>query len=48
MFKNKQNSFNDKSLKVLLILVIPTRIFAIYPAVILDAVHYSVSIIIYA
>jgi NADH-ubiquinone oxidoreductase chain 4 len=33
---------------VLLTLVVPTVVFGVYPAVILDAIHYGVSTLIYA
>ena len=33
---------------VLLTLVVPTVIFGVYPAPILDAIHYSVSLLIYS
>jgi len=44
-------SFPDltkREFTVLFILVVPTILFGIYPAVILDAIHYSVSTLIYS
>jgi NADH-ubiquinone oxidoreductase chain 4 len=44
-------SFPDltkREFTVLLILVVPTVLFGIYPAAILDAIHYSVSTLIYS
>jgi NADH-ubiquinone oxidoreductase chain 4 len=43
IFNNKQKWVYD-----IILLVIPTVLFGIYPAAILDGVHYSVSTLIYA
>jgi NADH-ubiquinone oxidoreductase chain 4 len=48
MFTINIPDLNKREFMVLLTLVVPTVIFGIYPAVILDAIHYSVSTLIYS
>jgi NADH-ubiquinone oxidoreductase chain 4 len=48
MFTFSIPDLTKREFTVLLILVVPTVFFGIYPAVILDAVHYSVSTLIYS
>ncbi|EMD85045.1 hypothetical protein COCHEDRAFT_1199167 [Bipolaris maydis C5] len=48
MFTFSIPDLTKREFTILLILVIPTVLFGIYPAPILDAIHYSVSTLIYA
>ena len=48
MFTFSIPDLTKREFTVLLILVIPTVLFGIYPAAILDAIHYSVSTLIYS
>jgi NADH-ubiquinone oxidoreductase chain 4 len=48
MFTISIPDLNKREFTVLLLLVVPTVFFGIYPAAILDAVHYSVSTLIYS
>jgi NADH-ubiquinone oxidoreductase chain 4 len=48
MFAVNISDLNKREYMILLALVIPTVIFGIYPAPILDALHYSVSTLIYS
>ena len=48
MFTFSIPDLTKREFTVLLILVIPTVLFGVYPAAILDAVHYSVSTLIYS
>jgi NADH-ubiquinone oxidoreductase chain 4 len=48
MFTFSMPDLTKREFTVLLLLVIPTVLFGIYPAAILDAVHYSVSTLIYS
>ena len=48
MFTINIPDLNKREFMVLLTLVVPTIIFGIYPAVILDALHYSVTTLIYS
>jgi NADH-ubiquinone oxidoreductase chain 4 len=48
MFTISIPDLNKREFTVLLILLVPTVLFGIYPAVILDCLHYSVSTLIYA
>jgi NADH-ubiquinone oxidoreductase chain 4 len=48
MFTFSIPDLTKREFTVLLILVVPTVLFGIYPAPILDAVHYSVSTLIYS
>jgi NADH-ubiquinone oxidoreductase chain 4 len=47
MFTINIPDLNKREFMVLLTLVVPTVLFGIYPAAILDAIHYSVSTLIY-
>ena len=47
MFTFNMPDLTKREFTVLLVLVIPTVFFGIYPAPILDAIHYSVSTLIY-
>jgi len=47
MFAFSIPDLTKREFTVLLLLVVPTVLFGIYPAVILDAVHYSVSLLLY-
>nr|UFY98809.1 NADH dehydrogenase subunit 4 [Corynespora cassiicola]UFY98825.1 NADH dehydrogenase subunit 4 [Corynespora cassiicola] len=48
MFAINIPDLNKREFMVLLTLVVPTVIFGVYPAPILDAIHYSVSLLIYS
>jgi NADH-ubiquinone oxidoreductase chain 4 len=48
MFTANIPDLNKREFMVLLTLVVPTVLFGIYPAPILDAIHYSVSTLIYS
>jgi NADH-ubiquinone oxidoreductase chain 4 len=48
MFTFSIPDLTKREFTVLLLLVVPTVLFGIYPAVILDAIHYSVSTLIYS
>lgn len=48
MFTANLADLNKREFRILLTLVVPTVIFGIYPAVILDAIHYSVTTLIYS
>ena len=48
MFTFSMPDLTKREFTVLVILVIPTILFGIYPAPILDAIHYSVSMLIYS
>jgi len=47
MFTFSIPDLTKREFTILLILVIPTVLFGVYPAPILDAIHYSVSTLIY-
>ena len=48
MFTISIPDLNKREFTVLLLLVVPTVLFGIYPAAILDGIHYSVSTLIYS
>lgn len=48
MFTVNIPDLNKREYMILLTLVVPTVLFGIYPAVILDAIHYSVTTLIYS
>jgi NADH-ubiquinone oxidoreductase chain 4 len=48
MFTVNIPDLNKRETSLLLTLVIPTVLFGIYPAPVLDAIHYSVSSLIYS
>jgi len=48
MFTVNIPDLNKREYMILLTLVVPTILFGIYPAVILDAIHYSVTTLIYS
>ena len=48
MFTANLADLNKREFRILLTLVVPTVIFGIYPAVLLDAIHYSVTTLIYS
>ena len=47
-FTTNLPDLNKREYTVLVTLVVPTVVFGIYPAPILDAIHYSVSTLIYS
>lgn len=47
MFTINIPDLNKREFTILLTLVVPTVFFGIYPAAILDGIHYSVSTLIY-